>query len=216
MAMHADDPGQLMTKPHGHGDVHRLLYTSGTLRRLEEQGYKWLYFFQDTNALALKPLAATLGLTAQVATPCTYTLHSTPYTLHPTPYTLHPTPYTLHPTPYTLHPTPYACVTRAHLGFEVEVGVFAGLGLFCIEAISRIGEVTAGRIAQIRVRFCGGKSLAGALFQQRRRVVERVRAGEVERQRHGDLTQLLGHEIVLHEFVRPDLHEHVHCAAHSR
>lgn len=45
---------QVVTKPHGHGDVHRLLYTSGTIHRLEEQGYRWLYFFQDTNALAIK------------------------------------------------------------------------------------------------------------------------------------------------------------------
>ena len=52
----------VLTKPHGHGDVHRLLYASGTVRQLQEQGYKWLYFFQDTNALSFKPMVATLGL----------------------------------------------------------------------------------------------------------------------------------------------------------
>lgn len=62
MVLHAEDSTQVLTKPHGHGDVHRLLLTTGTLARLQEQGFKWLYFFQDTNALAMKPLAATLGL----------------------------------------------------------------------------------------------------------------------------------------------------------
>jgi len=54
----------VLTKPHGHGDVHRLLYASGTIRQLQEQGYKWLYFFQDTNALSFKAVVATLGLSA--------------------------------------------------------------------------------------------------------------------------------------------------------
>ncbi len=42
-----------------------MLYRTGSIHWLTELGVKWIYFFQDTNALALKPLAATLGLSVQ-------------------------------------------------------------------------------------------------------------------------------------------------------
>ncbi|CAN0462027.1 unnamed protein product, partial [Discosporangium mesarthrocarpum] len=46
-----EDPFKLETKPHGHGDVHHLLWREGVAGALAEQGFQWLFFFQDTNAL---------------------------------------------------------------------------------------------------------------------------------------------------------------------
>ena len=37
-------------------------HASGTLAKWRKQGVRWVYFFQDTNALALKVLPATLGV----------------------------------------------------------------------------------------------------------------------------------------------------------
>jgi len=59
-----DDPYTLLTKPHGHGDVHLLLFHE--LDRLKtwqsSRGLKYLLFFQDTNSLALRALPALLGV----------------------------------------------------------------------------------------------------------------------------------------------------------
>ena len=43
-----DDTTQnIITKPHGHGDIHELLYTSGVAKKwLEEKGITWMCFFQ--------------------------------------------------------------------------------------------------------------------------------------------------------------------------
>lgn len=50
-------------KPHGHGDVHSLMHTTGTAREwLEQQGIHWVIFFQDTNGLSFTPLPAMLGV----------------------------------------------------------------------------------------------------------------------------------------------------------
>jgi len=65
LATNPDDPFHIMTKPHGHGDVHTLLYSKGLAQKLVEQGYKWIYFFQDTNSLSFKTLPATLGLSTR-------------------------------------------------------------------------------------------------------------------------------------------------------
>ena len=54
-------PFKLQTKPHGHGDVHSLLYGSGLLKKWVEAGVKWVAFFQDTNALVFRGLPAALG-----------------------------------------------------------------------------------------------------------------------------------------------------------
>mmetsp|Transcript_29133 Transcript_29133/g.93919 ORF Transcript_29133/g.93919 Transcript_29133/m.93919 type:complete len:623 (-) Transcript_29133:412-2280(-) len=59
------DPFALLTKPHGHGDVHFLLHTSGALNSWLSAGVQWVYFFQDTNAAALRVLPATLGVSVQ-------------------------------------------------------------------------------------------------------------------------------------------------------
>lgn len=61
LALDKDDPFKLQTKPHGHGDVHSLLYSSGLLKRWVQAGVKWVAFFQDTNALVFRGLPAALG-----------------------------------------------------------------------------------------------------------------------------------------------------------
>ena len=61
------DPFEILTKPHGHGDVHTLLHSSGTLAAWLKQGVRWTYFFQDTNALAFKVLPAALGVSKRLS-----------------------------------------------------------------------------------------------------------------------------------------------------
>lgn len=39
-------PHQIQTKPHGHGDVHALLYSSGLAAKWKADGTKWVCFFQ--------------------------------------------------------------------------------------------------------------------------------------------------------------------------
>jgi UDP-sugar pyrophosphorylase len=51
----------LQTKPHGHGDVHSLLYSSGLCSSWLRMGKNYVIFFQDTNALALQCVPALLG-----------------------------------------------------------------------------------------------------------------------------------------------------------
>jgi UDP-sugar pyrophosphorylase len=53
---------EIMTKPHGHGDVHALLYTHQIAKKWVEQGIKWISFFQDTNALGFHSLSLALGV----------------------------------------------------------------------------------------------------------------------------------------------------------
>ncbi|KAK1280614.1 UDP-sugar pyrophosphorylase [Acorus gramineus] len=55
---------KIQTKPHGHGDVHALLYSSGLLNAWHEEGRKWVLFFQDTNGLLFKAIPASLGVSA--------------------------------------------------------------------------------------------------------------------------------------------------------
>ncbi|KAM7279842.1 hypothetical protein ACFE04_006976 [Oxalis oulophora] len=54
----------IQTKPHGHGDVHSLLYSSGLLNEWQDAGLKWVLFFQDTNGLLFKAIPASLGVSA--------------------------------------------------------------------------------------------------------------------------------------------------------
>jgi len=54
---------RVLEKPHGHGDVHRLLLSSGTARRwLDDVGLRWLCLFQDSNPLAVRSLVMALGV----------------------------------------------------------------------------------------------------------------------------------------------------------
>lgn len=58
----AENEFKIVTKPHGHGDIHTLLYQSGVAQRWLQQGKEWLLFIQDTNALALKTIPSVLGV----------------------------------------------------------------------------------------------------------------------------------------------------------
>jgi UDP-sugar pyrophosphorylase len=53
---------EIESKPHGHGDVHALMLSTGTARNWLDQGIKYVFFFQDTNGLAFFTLAAQLGV----------------------------------------------------------------------------------------------------------------------------------------------------------
>lgn len=55
--------GLMETKPHGHGDVHTLLYQNNVVEKWIKEGKKYLIFFQDTNALAMKAVPSLLGVT---------------------------------------------------------------------------------------------------------------------------------------------------------
>ncbi|XVF36996.1 hypothetical protein REPUB_Repub19eG0106800 [Reevesia pubescens] len=68
---------KIQTKPHGHGDVHALLYSSGFLNvcyiyiillssfsATHDAGLRWVLFFQDTNGLQFKAIPASLGVGA--------------------------------------------------------------------------------------------------------------------------------------------------------
>lgn len=72
LALEKDNPFAVQTKPHGHGDVHALLHTSGLLKRWVAAGVRWVAFFQDTNALVFRGLPAALGLRSPFSS---YTMH---------------------------------------------------------------------------------------------------------------------------------------------
>ena len=59
------DDFTIATKPHGHGDVHFLLHSSGTAQRWLDQGVRYMHFFQDTNTLYFSNFLATLGVSAK-------------------------------------------------------------------------------------------------------------------------------------------------------
>jgi UDP-sugar pyrophosphorylase len=52
----------LITKPHGHGDIHNLLFDSGVAKKWLDMGKEWMVFIQDTNALAMKAIPSILGV----------------------------------------------------------------------------------------------------------------------------------------------------------
>eukprot|EP00249_Psilotum_nudum_P023023 c28728_g1_i2 orf=408-2345(+) len=56
------DKYKIQTKPHGHGDIHALLWSSGILLEWKKQSIKWVLFFQDTNGLLFKAIPASLGV----------------------------------------------------------------------------------------------------------------------------------------------------------
>ena len=57
----------LETKPHGHGDVHTLLYQNGVIERWIGKGKKWLVLFQDTNVLIFNAIPSALGVSKKLA-----------------------------------------------------------------------------------------------------------------------------------------------------
>ena len=55
----------LQTKPHGHGDIHYLLYKSGKAKKWFEEGKKYMIQFMDTNALAFTCVPSTVGVSVK-------------------------------------------------------------------------------------------------------------------------------------------------------
>jgi UDP-sugar pyrophosphorylase len=57
-------PGSLEieTKPHGHGDIHTLIYHSGNSKKWLDAGKKWVCFMQDTNPLIFRAFPSLLGV----------------------------------------------------------------------------------------------------------------------------------------------------------
>ncbi|BAF20396.1 uDP-sugar pyrophosphorylase [Oryza sativa Japonica Group] len=64
LALDPNDKYKIQTKPHGHGDVHALLYSSGLLEQWKSTGRKWVLFFQDTNGLLFNAIPSALGVSA--------------------------------------------------------------------------------------------------------------------------------------------------------
>ncbi|XP_021841752.1 UDP-sugar pyrophosphorylase 1 [Spinacia oleracea] len=64
LAVDPQNKYRIQTKPHGHGDVHSLLFSSGLLNKWRDAGVKWVLFFQDTNGLLFKAIPASLGVSA--------------------------------------------------------------------------------------------------------------------------------------------------------
>ena len=60
-----DDKFELETKPHGHGDIHTLLFLHGEVQAWDKAGKKWIVFFQDTNPLPFRSFPAFLGVTVE-------------------------------------------------------------------------------------------------------------------------------------------------------
>jgi UDP-sugar pyrophosphorylase len=56
---------ELILKPHGHGDIHMLLYTSGVAAKLAQQGIEHLVFMQDTNGQIFNAVPAALGASVE-------------------------------------------------------------------------------------------------------------------------------------------------------
>jgi len=56
---------KVITKPHGHGDVHNLLFDSGVAKKWRDLGKEWMVFIQDTNALAMKAIPSILGVSKE-------------------------------------------------------------------------------------------------------------------------------------------------------
>ncbi|GMI78375.1 UDP-sugar pyrophosphorylase [Hibiscus trionum] len=64
LALDPHNKYKIQTKPHGHGDVHSLLFSSGLLKVWHGSGLRWVIFFQDTNGLLFKAIPASLGVSA--------------------------------------------------------------------------------------------------------------------------------------------------------
>jgi len=56
---------KLVLKPHGHGDIHMLLHTSGLAARLHADGIEHFVYVQDTNGQVFNAIPAALGVSAE-------------------------------------------------------------------------------------------------------------------------------------------------------
>ena len=67
LVLDPENPHRILAKPHGHGDVHALLYSHGVARRwLSDVGMEYAVFFQDTNGLAFHCLPLALGVSDEL------------------------------------------------------------------------------------------------------------------------------------------------------
>ena len=66
IALSDSDPFKVQTKPHGHGDIHELLYRHEVAKKWQADGLKWLVLFQDTNGLAFHTLPLMLGVSSKL------------------------------------------------------------------------------------------------------------------------------------------------------
>jgi UDP-sugar pyrophosphorylase len=57
-----DHKWKIQTKPHGHGDVHHLLWREGIVDEWVAQQKKYVCFLQDTNALVINAILSTIGV----------------------------------------------------------------------------------------------------------------------------------------------------------
>ncbi|XP_062115865.1 UDP-sugar pyrophosphorylase-like [Humulus lupulus] len=64
LALDSHNKYRIQTKPHGHGDVHSLLFSSGLLNVWHGAGLRWVLFFQDTNGLLFNAIPAAIGVSA--------------------------------------------------------------------------------------------------------------------------------------------------------
>ncbi len=64
-ALALKDKYELILKPHGHGDIHMLLHTSGLASKLAGEGIEHLMFIQDTNGPSFNTLPAAVGVSVE-------------------------------------------------------------------------------------------------------------------------------------------------------
>jgi len=65
-AIDPKDPYKIITKPHGHGDIHSLLYKNEVTKEWQDKlGIEYMVLFQDTNGLAFHTLPLLLGVSQQ-------------------------------------------------------------------------------------------------------------------------------------------------------
>lgn len=57
---------RLVLKPHGHGDIHMLLHSTGTARSLAAAGVRYLLFIQDTNGQVFNAALAAIGVSEKL------------------------------------------------------------------------------------------------------------------------------------------------------
>lgn len=62
LALDDGDRWSVQTKPHGHGDVHHLLFREGLVDQWVKQGKTHVIFLQDTNALVINSVIPALGV----------------------------------------------------------------------------------------------------------------------------------------------------------
>jgi len=65
LALEPNNAYKLQTKPHGHGDIHSLLFEHEVAKKWVQSGVKWITFFQDTNGLAFHTLPLALGVSVE-------------------------------------------------------------------------------------------------------------------------------------------------------